>query len=165
MPSIDMHRLNAAAAALLAALLIAATPLALHAQDTSPPSVARPHGTSVASSPLAPTSSAPATAATWEYGIYTHYLGAAKRWAGPDGRVVEHGNLNEFLEALGARPDEIPEKYASEERYNATVLNLLARDRWEVVNCQFVVRSRSDLYTCYLKRPVVKGSEGSSGGT
>jgi hypothetical protein len=119
----------------------------------------------VASSPLAPPSSAPAAAATWEYGIYTHYLGAAKRWAGPDGRVVEHGNLNGFLEALGARPDEIPEKYASEERYNATVLNLLARDRWEVVNCQFVVRSRSDLYTCYLKRPVVKGSEGSSGGT
>jgi hypothetical protein len=157
MPNLDMHRPGAAAVALTAALLIAALPPALHAQGTSPPSVARPGATSVPSSQRTPPPAAPATAATWEYGIYTHYLGAAKRWAGPDGRIVEHGNLNAFLEALGARPDEMPEKYASEERYNAAVLNLLARDRWELVNCQFVVRSRSDLYTCYLKRPVEKG--------
>ncbi len=94
---------------------------------------------------------------TWEYGTYAHHYGAAKRWVGPDGKMIEHSKLPEFLTALGtalgAAPVEVPEKYAAEERWNSAVLNLLGGQGWEAVECQLMDRSGSYYYSCLFKRP------------
>lgn len=108
-------------------------------------------GTSHAAAPASPSSAA---TPRWEHGVYSHWLGGAKRWSAPGATFVEENNLNKFLTALGATPGEQVQKYVSEERFNATVLDLLGRQGWELANCQLVERSSSYLYLCYLKRPV-----------
>lgn len=97
----------------------------------------------------------PSPGVTWEYGTFAHHYGAAKRWVGPDGKMIEHSKLPDFLAALGAAPAEIPEKYAAEERWNSAVLNLLGRQGWDAVGCQLMDRAGNYYYVCLLKRPVV----------
>lgn len=124
---------------LLAATLAACFAAALPAQGTS----------------RSPVSASPSSATPrWEHGVYSHWLGGAKRWSAPGGILIEENNLNKFLTALGATQGDLVHKHVSEERYNATVLDLLGRQGWELANCQFVERSSSYLYLCYLKRPV-----------
>lgn len=102
-----------------------------------------------------PASSPSPPVVAWEYGTFAHHYGAAKRWVGPDGTMIEHAKLPDFLAALGASPAEIPEKFAAEERWNSAVLNLLGRQGWEAVGCQLMNRSRNDYFVCVLKRAVV----------
>lgn len=124
---------------LLAATLAVCVAAVVLAQETSLAAVSAP-----------PSSTTP----RWEHGVYSHWLGGAKRWSAPGGIQVEENNLNKFLSALGATQGDLVHKHVSEERYNATVLDLLGRQGWELANCQFVERSSSYLYLCYLKRPV-----------
>jgi hypothetical protein len=143
-PLIDRMRSRFLLAAVVAAVLAvagAASPSSLAAQlPASPPA-----------SPLA----TPSPGVTWEYGTFAHQYGAAKRWVGPDGKMIEHSKLPDFLTALGAAPAEIPEKYAAEERWNSAVLNLLGRQGWDAVGCQLMDRAGNYYYVCLLKRAVV----------
>lgn len=126
--------------------VVAAVAVFLTASGAASPS-------SLAAQPAASAPTSPLVA--WEYGTFAHHYGAAKRWVGPDGKMIEHSKLPDFLTALGAAEAEIPEKYAAEERWNSAVLNLLGRQGWEAVGCQLMDRAGNYYYVCVLKRAVV----------
>lgn len=95
----------------------------------------------------------PPAGTQWEYGVYRHYAGQAKRWVAGNGEVIESGKLPDFILRIGGSQSDVRRGGASEEEWNASVLNVLGRQGWELVGCQAYERSGTPTYLCYFKRP------------
>ncbi|HEY0672088.1 MAG TPA: hypothetical protein VGD27_07480 [Longimicrobiales bacterium] len=88
-----------------------------------------------------------------EIGVYAYYAGGARRFVGAGGRIIAEGrNFEEFAAKLGATPAETPGRKGNEDQWNVAVLNILSRQGWELIGCQWYERVDNYSYTCHFKR-------------
>jgi hypothetical protein len=67
--------------------------------------------------------------------------------------IAESNNFEQFITRIGGSGADVPGRNATEEQWNAAVLNVLARQGWKLLGCQLHTRISDDyMYSCYLER-------------
>jgi hypothetical protein len=88
-----------------------------------------------------------------EIGVYVYHVDGAKRFIRAGGKMIaEARDFAQFVAMLGGTPEETPGRRANEDQWNAAVLNVLSRQGWHLLGCQWFERADSYTYMCHFKR-------------